>query len=193
MDCRRTQTLLSPLVDGELEAANERAVRTHLAACPQCAARFETLQATRAAVADLRPAPSEEGWTALEWRLRSLREDGPDGAGDVPRDRIPSRIQARRRWALAAAILLAVIVASAAPWILERSLPDRPADAPTGSPEADPETLRPDLPDGPDATAEPWSAPGLETGSGVDLADQPCARAEDCGADARRLWPHFPL
>lgn len=195
MDCRRIETLLSPLLDGEVDPDDAPAVRAHLAACPRCAARLETLRATRAAVADLRPEPSDEGWTALERRLRKLHEDGPAEAEERPR----SRPRARRRRALAAALLLAALVASAAPWLLEHSGPEPSRDVASDAPEPGTGTLAPDLLDAPSGSNESnggteprRSVPELGTGP-ADLADQPCARPEDCGANAQRLWPHFPL
>jgi anti-sigma factor RsiW len=41
MICDETEILLHALIDGELDAGNARAVETHLATCPRCAARLQ--------------------------------------------------------------------------------------------------------------------------------------------------------
>lgn len=58
--CTDKQSLLQALLDGELDAANTLSVEEHLRTCQGCAARYRTLQALRArlAEADLTsPAP----------------------------------------------------------------------------------------------------------------------------------------
>lgn len=101
------EPLLSPFLDGELEAEEELAVRAHLAGCGRCADRLDTLRALRSAVAATRPGPSDAGLDALRRRLHGLES--------------PARPAARRAglWAgLAAglALLAAGSVWVTAPW-----------------------------------------------------------------------------
>lgn len=71
MSCDRIASLLSAFADGELAAADEHEVRAHVAACPRCAARLETVRALRAAVRSVRPERSDDGLAAFRRRLRS--------------------------------------------------------------------------------------------------------------------------
>ncbi|MGD2115157.1 MAG: zf-HC2 domain-containing protein [Acidobacteriota bacterium] len=190
MDCRRIEPRLTPFLDGELGPAEELAVRTHLGACSRCAARLETLRATREAVADLRPEPSDEGWTALERRLGALR--APSAPGSAPaEDTAPSTDPApgrrspaarRRRWGLAAALFLAALLAATASWIVDGpGTPGARTEGVGGTPRE--RATRP-------GAAPTGPKPERELRQSVD---QPCGSAEDCGGDARPLWPNISL
>lgn len=204
-DCTRIETALSALLDGELEAAEALAIRRHLDLCPRCARRLETLEAVRSAVAGLRPeegAPSvADGWPALERRLRAV--DRHDEA-PTPRRR---RALGRERWKLAAAILAAAILAASlwtvgrrgtggSPGATEQAERERPA-SPAG--QAPPRV--PDSADSPDAVDSMGTVPSVTAAERAAAAmpepsrieSRPCGSSEDCGAEARRLWPAFPI
>ena len=74
MSCDRVIPLLSPFLDGELDARGESAVRDHLARCDRCSSRLEALAGMRSAVRSTRPEPSDQGLEALRRRL--LRDLG---------------------------------------------------------------------------------------------------------------------
>jgi anti-sigma factor RsiW len=61
--------MLHALLDGELDAANASALETHLAACPACAQRLETLKALHERLAGLPPTPAPE---ALKGRIEAM-------------------------------------------------------------------------------------------------------------------------
>ena len=50
MNCDEASVLLHALIDGELDAGNAREVETHIAACPDCAARLRDIQDLRKAL-----------------------------------------------------------------------------------------------------------------------------------------------
>lgn len=56
MNCEETSVLLHALIDGELDAGHAREVEAHIAACPDCAARYREFQEFRGVIApeDLR-------------------------------------------------------------------------------------------------------------------------------------------
>jgi anti-sigma factor RsiW len=47
MNCEETSVLLHALIDGELDAGHAREVEAHIAACPECAARYREFQEFR--------------------------------------------------------------------------------------------------------------------------------------------------
>ena len=51
-DCGEARLLLHGLIDGELDAANAVRCEEHLAACPDCAATYEEMQALRARIGE---------------------------------------------------------------------------------------------------------------------------------------------
>lgn len=67
--CPDKEPMLHALLDGELDAANASALETHLAACPACAQRMETLKALHERLAELPQAPAPE---ALEGRIEAM-------------------------------------------------------------------------------------------------------------------------
>jgi anti-sigma factor RsiW len=62
----RAGQLLSPYLDGELLAAESRAVQEHLLECAACRQEYERLRATRALLSELPVAePPAEFWAAV--------------------------------------------------------------------------------------------------------------------------------
>jgi len=127
MSCDRVTPLLSPFLDGELDARDEAAVRNHLAGCDRCAGRLEALGAMRSAVRSTRPEPSERGLEALRRRL--LRDLGGKPAPVAHR---------RGLWAGLAAGL--ALLAAGSVWL---SL-DRLGPEPTAATAPAPGSLSPD-------------------------------------------------
>jgi anti-sigma factor RsiW len=106
---------LSALLDGELTPQREQEVRAHLAACPGCSQRLETLRRVDAA---LRGLPLRPPAAALAERLRErlVAERAP--AARTSR-RAPGR---RHRWFALPAAAAAAAVALAAVLLLPRWL-----------------------------------------------------------------------
>ena len=78
--CRAFDEDLSALIDDELVAERRAEVLAHVAACPGCSARLESLRAVDRALADL-PAPT----VAPDLRARLARRiEGERGAHRVP-------------------------------------------------------------------------------------------------------------
>jgi anti-sigma factor RsiW len=81
MDCAKLRERIAPLLDGELEPAEERAAHVHLERCPACAALVE-----RAAVVPL-PAPATpmaedpEFWVAMDRALDEEAQRPPPWTG----------------------------------------------------------------------------------------------------------------
>ena len=104
MDCREMSALVSRSVDGELDAAEEKVLREHLAGCASCAEMERRERAIGAAMsarrAALPPAAVEAAVGAFRERMRHEKE---------------LRVQRLFRWAaLAATVLLTLgIVAQA--------------------------------------------------------------------------------
>ena len=99
MTCDRIEHLLSAHLDGELGADDERAVRSHLAACPSCASRLETLRALRASFRDLMPEPSDDGLDAVLARILPATARRPRPRWPTTRSRslpLPGRRPRRR-------------------------------------------------------------------------------------------------
>jgi anti-sigma factor RsiW len=67
--CPDKEPMLHALLDGELDAANASALETHLAACPACAQRLETLKALHERLAELPPTSAPE---ALKSRIEAM-------------------------------------------------------------------------------------------------------------------------
>jgi anti-sigma factor RsiW len=61
--------MLHALLDGELDAANASALETHLASCPACAQRLQTLKALHERLAELPPTPAPD---ALKGRIETM-------------------------------------------------------------------------------------------------------------------------
>ena len=61
MNCEQAKSLLSEYIDGELPAAEDTAVKKHLARCEACRAEFEALERTVALVRSLPRAEAPEG------------------------------------------------------------------------------------------------------------------------------------
>ena len=96
MDCRRAEPLLSAWLDGELGAAEARALDAHVSGCPGCRGKRKELTAARDLFQQMAPERS------------SLR--AADVLARLPKSAPPSSAPARRgaRWLpLAAALALA--------------------------------------------------------------------------------------
>jgi len=77
MDCRETQTLLTPFHDGELPAADRARVEEHLRGCPGCSALLADLaRADRAAGV---PDPGPAYWDRFNARVMDRVEREADG------------------------------------------------------------------------------------------------------------------
>jgi putative zinc finger protein len=68
MSIHRESEQLSAYLDGELDAAERRAIESHLSGCAACST---TLQALRATTADLRALPAAEPTPQQSWVLRA--------------------------------------------------------------------------------------------------------------------------
>jgi len=213
MDCSAIEALLTPLLDGELDAAEALAVRSHLVQCPGCARRLETLQAIRAAVAGSRPGEQDEeasdGWPALARRLRTVDRQARQVAGAEPIAR-RGRWTVREGWKVAAALAAAVLLATSL-WVIERRGSSAPSEELAESRSPGSAAVAPVPSGAPGAAApSPTVSNQAETAHSADttgraervagdpsslseLAAEPCGSAEDCGSGARRLWPAFPL
>lgn len=129
--CTDKEPMLHALLDGELDAANASALETHLAACPACAQRLETLKALHERLADLPPTPAPQ---ALKGRIEAMigRES-----------RTATRPQARARPGLLAGWLAAGAMTAVAaslvitPIAAGPSLPQQLAEAHVRSLQAD--------------------------------------------------------
>ena len=76
IDCARVRALLSPLLDGELEARLAGVVKAHLAACASCGSEHEEMREISAAVREEgRRVPPAPAWPAVEARLRRAGQD----------------------------------------------------------------------------------------------------------------------
>jgi anti-sigma factor RsiW len=84
----RARRRLSASLDGELPARAMLAVERHVARCPRCAGRRESLRRARAAVqASARSAPPPEAWARLRDRMAA---PAPPAPRRVPRRRRPA-------------------------------------------------------------------------------------------------------
>ena len=70
MTCRRAQELLAPMVDGELDDAGTRALRSHLSGCDACSEELRALQQIQSALRGMpqRSCP-ESVWAGLHERI----------------------------------------------------------------------------------------------------------------------------
>lgn len=94
MDCEQYTELMSAALDGELTAAQRRALEDHLAVCPACAALWDSLRAQSAALRGL-DCPVPEG---LKGSILH----------DLPPQELP-RPAYWKRWAAACACLVIVL------------------------------------------------------------------------------------
>ena len=71
MNCEETSVLLHALIDGELDAGHAREVEAHIAACPDCAARYREFQEFRGVIApeDLRHTAPASLRSRIEGKL----------------------------------------------------------------------------------------------------------------------------
>lgn len=103
--CSEMRTLISGLLDGELDAGTEATVRGHLAACPSCRAERQILaelsSALRADQETSQPQPSS--WASIEAAVKRAGSPAP-----VPRPGFPSR---RLVAVLASAAVLVLVAA----------------------------------------------------------------------------------
>ncbi len=108
-DCHRVEPLLDDLVDGQLSAADLRAVEVHLADCQPCAERLASLQDLLARVEALPRSlePEADLWPGIEPRLAERQLPTPVTGWSSPR-RGASRIQYWLRQAAAAVAFMAL-------------------------------------------------------------------------------------
>jgi len=146
--CPGWEADLSALIDGELDAARESALRAHLAGCEACAARLASLGRVDALLA---ATPLPEVSPALRERVLGL-----PGAEPAPVRRAPPR---RRRWL---APLAAAAAAAALALYLALRPPEGPAEPepPLAEEPPRPEDLEP-LEPPPTLIAEPMPPPAM--------------------------------
>jgi hypothetical protein len=130
---------LSAYLDGELPPAERAEVEAHLATCPECAALLADLEGVDAVAREL-PVEAPSGYFDSlpgRVRLRIAGEDAPRAHAAAPRTgrRVPAWT-----WALAAALLLAVVTPTTMSRLMRArtplsDAPEAPAPAaPTRSP-----------------------------------------------------------
>ena len=114
MDCSHACALLEPYLDGELDAAEGRALEAHLDTCPGCADALSRLDALRRKLRD--PALRHAAPAALRARLRGVADaTSADARTDAAHAAAtPARRHAPAWWQLAAACLLGVAVGGVA-------------------------------------------------------------------------------
>lgn len=95
MNCRDVEDRITPLVDGELVAAEADAVSAHLLACPPCRRAAEQEQLCRRVLRDCAPRLAAQAPVTLRARVRSAMPASP-------------RRFSATRWALAAAASVVV-------------------------------------------------------------------------------------
>ncbi|MFO7956435.1 MAG: zf-HC2 domain-containing protein [Candidatus Brocadiia bacterium] len=71
MNCENVKERLGTLLDGELDAAEEAAVRAHVEACPRCAAELDELESLNQLLGAL---PAHEGNADFAVRVRRRAE-----------------------------------------------------------------------------------------------------------------------
>lgn len=96
MNCQDAEHQMTPLVDGELAAADAEAVNAHLAACPACRQAAEQEQTGRRVLRECAPRLAAHAPGSLKRRVRGAM---PAAQKSRPR---------AWRWALAAAATLAI-------------------------------------------------------------------------------------
>lgn len=109
MNCREAEMRITPLVDGELVAAEAAAVSAHLAECPPCGRAAEQERLARRVLRDCAPRLAAHAPISLRSRVR----------GTMPR----ARGTAGWRWVLAAAATLIVAIGLLAVAGLVRPVP----------------------------------------------------------------------
>lgn len=130
--CPDKEPMLHALLDGELDAANASALETHLAACPACAQRLETLKALHARLADLPPTPAPD---ALKPRIEAMiGREAKTAARPHPRTARPGLLAG---WLAAGAMTAVAASLVVAPIAAGPSLPQQLADAHVRSLQAD--------------------------------------------------------
>ena len=83
-NCDEIETLLSPYVDGEDQAADRAAVTSHLAECGPCRARAQAEQTARTVLRARRPALAVAAPSRLRARCRARAARPPSGLRWVP-------------------------------------------------------------------------------------------------------------
>lgn len=135
--CRETEALLSPYLDGELDADARRRVEAHVAGCDACRATLEEWRRADLALRSKRPVRSDVEWERLAQRVETAIdvEEGKaraDAAAAVAatgaRAAAPARGAARRwwLWSGSGALVAAALVALFWPWVVPR-----PSEPPT--------------------------------------------------------------
>jgi len=123
MDCDKYLELMSAALDGELTAEERRALDSHLAVCPECAALFRTLSENTKAMRELDcEVPAD-----LKGRIMS----------SLPRQETPARqgkVIPWKRWVPVAAAACLVLVVSLLP--MDKFLPSGGNSAPMSSAES---------------------------------------------------------
>lgn len=108
--CEHLDSVLSEYLEGDLDAADRRAVDAHLRECLRCAALVRDIESIRRGAATLPPLePSRDLWPAIAGRIEApVLELSPRQAA-APR---------RRTWQLTAAAVVLVAVSSAVTYTL---------------------------------------------------------------------------
>jgi anti-sigma factor RsiW len=122
--CLDKESMLHALLDGELDAANASALETHLAACPACAQRLETLKALHERLAALPPTPAPE---ALKGRIEAMI--GAEATKAARRQARPARPGLLAGWLAAGAMTAVAASLVVTPLATGPSLPQQLADA----------------------------------------------------------------
>jgi anti-sigma factor RsiW len=82
----KNEELLSALLDGELSATHEAAVRRHLETCPLCQQRLEALQLTDESIQHMAQIEPSADFDRTFWRrIDEMEEEETRGARDFPR------------------------------------------------------------------------------------------------------------
>lgn len=130
--CTDKEPMLHALLDGELDAANASSLETHLAACPACARRLETLKALHERLAALPPTPAPE---ALKGRIAAMiGSEARTAARTQPRAPRPGLLAG---WLAAGAMTVVAASLVVAPIVARPSLPQELAEAHVRSLQAD--------------------------------------------------------
>jgi anti-sigma factor RsiW len=130
--CPDKEPMLHALLDGELDAANASALEAHLAACPACARRLQTLKALHERLAELPPIPAPE---ALKGRIEAMiGSEASKAARPQPRQ---ARAGVLAGWLAAGAMTAVAASLLVAPIAAGPSLPQQLAEAHVRSLQAD--------------------------------------------------------
>ena len=136
-NCREIEPLLSPYLDGELDADTRRHVEAHLAACDACRATLEEWRRAEGVLRTVRPARSDVEWERLAQRVEAAIDvedrKAPAAAAAAMGSRAATTSRgAGRRWWLwggSGALVAAALVALFWPWVVPR--PTEPPTLPT--------------------------------------------------------------